>query len=89
MSETLATYVDRIRPTFNVNSLAQAAAVAALDDETHVTKSVALNESEKKRLTKALANLGFAVLPSFANFWPFKWAMASKFSRRCCIMALL
>jgi histidinol-phosphate aminotransferase len=68
MSETLATYVDRIRPTFNVNSLAQAAAVAALDDETHVTKSVALNESEKKRLTKALANLGFAVLPSFANF---------------------
>jgi histidinol-phosphate aminotransferase len=68
MSETLATYVDRIRPTFNVNSLAQAAAVAALDDETHVTKSVALNESEKKRLTKALANLSFAVLPSFANF---------------------
>ena len=32
-------YLNRVRPPFNSNSLAQAAALAALDDEEHVAKS--------------------------------------------------
>src|SRR5262249_32525621 len=32
-------YIERARPTFNVNALAQAAALAALDDEQHVARS--------------------------------------------------
>lgn len=72
MSESMASYVDRIRPTFNVNSLAQVAAVAALTDEEHLEKSIALNEKERKRLVDALMRLGFDCLPSFANFLTIK-----------------
>ena len=61
-------YVNRVRPPFNANSLAQAAALAALDDEEHVAKSRAMNEAEMSVLEQGLTKLGMTPLPSQANF---------------------
>ena len=58
----------RVRAPFNVSSIAQAGAVAALDDPDHVTAYVELNRVERARLTTALESMGLAVAPSQANF---------------------
>jgi histidinol-phosphate aminotransferase len=60
--------INRIRPPFNVNLVAQAAAVAALDDHEHVRKSVALNESGRDYLHRELERLGMFCVPGYANF---------------------
>ncbi len=64
----IAGIVNRVRPPFNVNSLAQAAARAALADEEHVAKSRAMNEAEMAFLEEGLSQLGLAPVPSQANF---------------------
>lgn len=61
-------YMNRVRAPFNVSSLAQAAALAALDDQDHVETARALNQKERKRLTERLGALGLSVAPSQANF---------------------
>jgi histidinol-phosphate aminotransferase len=48
--------------------VAQAAALAALDDGTHVTRCIETNATERKRLSEGLAKLGFRPVPSEANF---------------------
>ncbi|TAM09564.1 MAG: histidinol-phosphate transaminase [Nevskiaceae bacterium] len=67
-SPELADLMNRIRPPFNVNSLGLLAAEAALDDQAHVTRSVALNRSQRARLQHDLTTLGLRCLPSQANF---------------------
>ena len=64
----VAAELEKIRPPFNVNSLAQAAALAALDDQAHVEASRAMNAGERARLTEAFERLGLYVYPSQANF---------------------
>lgn len=64
----VAGYLNRIRPPFNANSLAQRAALAALDDEDHVARSRALNAKEREALRRGLEALGFSPLPSETNF---------------------
>ncbi|MBI3603588.1 MAG: histidinol-phosphate transaminase [Nitrospirae bacterium] len=61
-------YLNRVRPPFNANSLAQRAALAALGDEEHVARSRALNQAEMSRVRTELGSLGFQPLPSEANF---------------------
>jgi len=61
-------YLNRIRPPFNANSLAQKAALAALEDEEHVARSRAMNQTEMARVRAGLVALGFQPLPSEANF---------------------
>lgn len=60
--------LERVRDPFNVNALAQAAALAALADQASVRRVVSLAKRERKRVSKALAGLGCAVAPSQANF---------------------
>jgi histidinol-phosphate aminotransferase len=60
-----------IREAFGTNSVAQAAAAAALGDAEHVRRSVEMNRSEKARVVEALATRGFRVLPSLTNFVTF------------------
>ena len=60
--------MNRARPPFNVNSLAQVAALAALEDVEHVTRSREVNAAGMAYLTAALARLGLAYVPSVANF---------------------
>lgn len=68
MPETLAELLNRVRQPFNVNSVAQAAAVAAMDDEDFVNRSLEHNRMEMQRISDAVTKLGCAVTPSFTNF---------------------
>lgn len=64
----LANYLERVRAPFNVSSIAQVAAVAALGDTEHLARGSAVNEHERRRVTVALTGLGLRVVPSQANF---------------------
>jgi histidinol-phosphate aminotransferase len=68
MPEELAQLMNRVRQPFNVGNIAQAAAMAALDDEGFVTESVALNYREMDRMKPVLEGMGLSVLPSATNF---------------------
>ena len=64
----VANLLNRIRPPFNVNSFALAAACAGLADTEHVAKGVALNAAEMQRLTTAFTEKGLGYIPSVGNF---------------------
>src|SRR5436309_12907966 len=57
-----------IRQPFNVNSLAQAAALAALDDDAHVLECVRMIEAGRHFLYDEFKRLGLSYVPSRANF---------------------
>jgi histidinol-phosphate aminotransferase len=59
---------NRIRQPFNVNSLALAAAEAALEDERHVARSRRINQAGLRQLTDTCEALGLSYIPSVANF---------------------
>jgi histidinol-phosphate aminotransferase len=61
-------HLNRIRPPFNTNSLAQKAALAALSDEEHVRESRRVNTEGLASLAERLKALGLRVAPSQANF---------------------
>ena len=58
----------RVVRTFHVGTLAQVAALAALDDGDHVARSAALGRKGIERFRSALAAAGVTVYPSLANF---------------------
>jgi histidinol-phosphate aminotransferase len=60
--------LNRIRQPFNVNSLAQAAAVAALNDTEFLQRSAQLNRDGYRQLTQTFDELGLEYVPSFGNF---------------------
>ena len=67
-SPDVADMLNRVRQPFNVNSLALAAATAALDDAAHVTRVVKTNLEGMQMLTDAFQSLGLAYIPSAGNF---------------------
>jgi histidinol-phosphate aminotransferase len=64
----LADYMNRVRAPFNANSIAQAAAMAALEDEAHLAAVVKENTAGRAILTRGCVELGLRVWPSQANF---------------------
>ncbi len=60
--------LDRIRPPFGLNSMAQAAALAALDDEEHVARVVAATRQGRARLLDIARRYGLRAIPSQTNF---------------------
>lgn len=64
----VAELLNRVRQPFNVNSLGQAAALAALRDEEHLRRSRALNRQGLRQLRDGLAALGLRTIPSVGNF---------------------
>jgi len=60
--------MNRIRQPFNVNSLAQAGALAALEDEGHVLECVRTIEAGRHFLYDEFKTLGVRYVPSRANF---------------------
>ncbi|GAV22307.1 histidinol-phosphate transaminase [Carboxydothermus pertinax] len=64
----LAKAINSLRPPFNVNFLAQRAALAALDDEEFVAEVVKNTNSGKEYIYGELKKLGLAYIPSAANF---------------------
>ena len=64
----LVSALEKIRQPFNINLLAQTAALAALDDEEHVSKTRANNFGGLQFFEKAFRELKLEFVPSFANF---------------------
>jgi histidinol-phosphate aminotransferase len=60
--------MNRIRQPFNVNALAQAAALAALDDDSHTLECVRMIEAGRHYLYDEFNALGVKYVPSRANF---------------------
>ena len=60
--------LNRVRQPFNVNTLAQAAALASLDDEEHITLSVETNRKGMAQYEQAFTSLGLNWIPSVGNF---------------------
>jgi histidinol-phosphate aminotransferase len=67
-SAELVDAVNRIRPPFNVNNLAQVGGIAALADDEHMKAGVAHNARERVRVAHFLQYMGLRVYESFANF---------------------
>ncbi len=64
----VANLLNRVRQPFNVNSLAQKAALAALDDEDHVHRSQMVNAKGLRQLAVACSERGLSFIPSVGNF---------------------
>jgi histidinol-phosphate aminotransferase len=60
--------LQRVRQPFNLNALAQAAALAALDDEAFVRRSRRSNDRGLRQLEEGMRRLGLRTVPSKANF---------------------
>lgn len=65
---TLVAEMNKLRTPFNVTSVGQAAALAALDDSEHVKRSAEMNRVERQRLYSELRRLGLDPVPSQTNF---------------------
>ena len=66
---SVAKAVDRARPPWTVNSLAQAAGLAALGDDDHLVEGRRLARRAKARLVDGLEQLGLACVPSRTSSW--------------------
>jgi histidinol-phosphate aminotransferase len=61
-------YCARMRNTFSVSSVAQAAAAVAVDDYVHIQRVVENNAQQSRMLSQGLSALGYRVAPTAANF---------------------
>lgn len=68
MHPAVAEPLERVRPPFNVNLPAQAAALAALDDEEHIARSREVNEKGKAQLYSGLSEMELEYVPTESNF---------------------
>ncbi|HKY32027.1 MAG TPA: histidinol-phosphate transaminase [Candidatus Polarisedimenticolia bacterium] len=59
---------EKVRSPFNTSGVAQAAALAALDDDAHVARSREHNARERAYLQDGLRRMGVPFTPSVANF---------------------
>jgi histidinol-phosphate aminotransferase len=64
----LVSAMNKLRTPFNVSGVAQAAALAALDDHEHVKRCIEANRVERKRITEEVAKLGLKPVKSETNF---------------------
>ena len=78
----VADLMNRVRQPFNVSSIAQAAAVAALADQEFVQESRSLNGQGMLALTTGFRRLGLSWIPSYANFISFKVPMVADVFQR-------
>jgi histidinol-phosphate aminotransferase len=72
----VADLMNRVRQPFNVSSVAQAAAVAALADDAFVGESRERNRLGMAQITAGLDRLGLDHIPSYGNFVSFRVADA-------------
>ena len=64
----LTDLMNRVRQPFNVSSVAQAAAIAALDDTAYLQRSYELNREGLAMLQSAFDRMGLEYVPSYGNF---------------------
>jgi histidinol-phosphate aminotransferase len=86
-SAAIADYTNRVRQPFNVNSLGQVGACAALDDAEYLDFVIKATEAGKQRVSARLEELGLRPVPSSTNFilfdcgresWPLYEALLRK-----------
>ena len=70
-SSEIASILNRLRQPFNVNNLAEAAAVAVLGDKDYLQKSRQVNSQGMKQVEAGLKQLGYDFIPSSGNFITF------------------
>jgi len=61
-------YFSRMRTTFSVSTIAQAAALAAMRDGHHIRRTLANNSEGAKQLVDELSKMGQSVTPTWTNF---------------------
>jgi histidinol-phosphate aminotransferase len=64
----LMAYCARLHSTFSVSSVAQAGALAAVEDSDHIARAIENNASQAVLLTESLSEIGYRVVPTMANF---------------------
>jgi len=74
----IVSILQKVRLPFNVNLLAQKAALAAIDDYKHLKESKDLNDKGIRFLTDNLKKMGFFVIDSYTNFVTFDCDCDSK-----------
>jgi histidinol-phosphate aminotransferase len=67
-SPAVADSLRKAKLQFNVNAVAQAAALAALEDESYLAETLARSAGERQRIAAGATRLGLVALPSTANF---------------------
>jgi histidinol-phosphate aminotransferase len=82
MNADVGGMLNRVRQPFNVNALAQAAAVAALADTEYVDTSRALNRAGMRELEDGAKALGLEFVPSHGNFLLLRVGDAERVFRR-------
>ncbi len=60
--------LSRVREPFNVNAMAQVAALAALEDDEHLERSRSMVDQSRRQMTAGFAALGLKPVPDQANF---------------------
>jgi histidinol-phosphate aminotransferase len=78
----VADMLNRVRQPFNVNSMAQAAAVAALQDTDFVRQTFELNRRGMQQIETGLKALGLEYIPSYGNFISFRIPNAMRIYQR-------
>lgn len=63
-----ANLMSRVRTPFNINSVAQAAAVAAIAEQSYLEMCMQHVNIERSKMIAALADFGISVVPSYGNF---------------------
>ena len=81
-SSEIADLLQRVRQPFNVNNLALAAAIGALDDHLFVAESFQLNQRGIEQIVAGLKRLGLDHIPTHGNFVTFRTADASGVNQR-------
>ncbi|MGA1999929.1 MAG: histidinol-phosphate transaminase [Terriglobales bacterium] len=61
-------YFSRMRTVFSVTHVAEAAALAAIEDEQHIRKTLENNAAGAEYLSNKIGEMGLRVLPTWANF---------------------
>ena len=82
-TEEIAGLLHKVRSPFNMSSPAQAAALAALDDEEHVRRSVQLVHEGMKQYENAFRAWGIDYIPSGGNFILVNVGEGSRVFREC------
>jgi len=71
-SAEIVDLMNRVRQPFNVNNLALAAAIGALDDHVFLAESFQLNRRGIEQIVAGLKRLGLEHIPAHGNFVTFK-----------------
>jgi histidinol-phosphate aminotransferase len=79
---SVADIMNRVRQPFNVNSIALAAATAALDDMEFVARSFADNLQGLRQIEEGATRLGLKWIPSYGNFITLRVGKANEVFRR-------